>query len=57
MHKKKAWLAVYMPNNTLIYLVFSYICGVLLIIVGDLVCGVWLTHRGPGHRFFDKSNY
>ena len=24
------------------------------IIVGDLVCRAWLTHRGPSHQFLDE---
>ena len=31
--------------------------GVKLIIVGDLVCRVRLTHRGPGHWFLDELSY
>ena len=38
---------------------YTYICGVSnSIIVGDLVCRAWLTHRGTGHRFLDDlSNW
>ena len=27
------------------------------IIIGDLVCRAWLTHRGPGHQFLDELSY
>ena len=44
-------------NGMLIYIGMFYTCIYVVsnsIIVSDLMCRVWFTHKGPVHRFLDE---